>query len=229
MPSHPAAPTFASVNAPRSAPYVPDGSEPSQTELARYVRRSLIQGVMVLAALMVALAVIGVVFEAELLAFTGWVHRHLGIGGLAAVVFVTDSLISPVSPDIVLVVVAKTPLSRDWIALVCLLGALSAAAGSVAWELGRRLGASQLRIARMVRARRLNRALVTRYGRWAVALGALTPIPFSVTCWIAGMCGMDYRTLAPITLLRIPRFVVYYLAIAHADDLLRALQAWVQA
>ena len=191
-------------------------------ELDRYVKKNALSALLLLLALFVVLGVVGVLYEEQLLAATHAMHERLGLFGLGAILFVTDAVISPIPPDVVLVVVAKSALAKDWLWLVPAAGALSAVAGSVAWTIGRRLGESDLWIARWVRARRLERALVQRHGRWAVALGALTPIPFSVTCWIAGMCGMRYRDFAPVTLLRIPRFVIYYVAIAYADTALRA-------
>jgi membrane protein YqaA with SNARE-associated domain len=149
------------------------------------------------------------------------VEQHLGVAGLGALVFVSDTLISPLPPDVVLVVIAKTELAADWRWLVPLGGALSALAGCVGFFIGRWLGERRRAVPRWIRGDRLNQALVTRYGRWAVVLGAMTPIPFSVTCWLAGMCNMRFSAFAPITLLRIPRFVVYYLAIAQADVVLR--------
>jgi membrane protein YqaA with SNARE-associated domain len=61
--------------------------------------------------------------------------------------------------------------------------------------------------------------MVQRYGRLTVALGALTPLPFSITCWCAGGLGMPLARFLPVSLLRVPRYVVYYLAIAYADQL----------
>jgi membrane protein YqaA with SNARE-associated domain len=183
------------------------------------VRRSLLNTAVGLALLLAALGIVGVVWEDELLAATAAVYRWLGLGGLAFLVLAADTLISPIPPDVVLVVISKTTLAPAWLWLVPAAGLVSAVAGSFGWLLGRRLG----RTTRWMRPRSLDRALVTRYGRWAVVLGALTPIPFSLTCWLAGMYRIPYRHFAPITLLRIPRFVAYYLAIANADSLLRMM------
>jgi hypothetical protein len=95
----------------------------------------------------------------------------------------------------VLVVISKTALASAWLWLVPGAGLVSAIAGSFGWLLGRRLG----RTSRWMRAGSLDRALVTRYGRWAIVLGAhADPL---LTCWLAGMYHMLYRQFAPITLL----------------------------
>jgi membrane protein YqaA with SNARE-associated domain len=196
---------------------------PSEEQLRGYVRRSLVQAGVGLVLLLLALGVIGIVWQAELLAAAAWVHGWLGLGGLALLLIAADALMSPIPPDVVLLVISKTDLAGAWLWLVPAAGVLSVMAGSVGWMLGRGLGRTNSVLIRWMRSRTMNRALVTRYGGWAVAIGALTPIPFSITCWLAGMCHMPYRAFAPISLLRIPRFVVYYLAIAHADALVRLL------
>lgn len=198
-------------------------TEPSQDELRAYVRRSLVNTAVGLVALLLVLGGIGVVYERELIAAATWVAAQLGIPGLGALVFVADALLSPLPPDVVLVVISKTLLASDWAWLVPLGGLVSAIAGCVGWLIGRALAVRGRGLPRWLSNERLNRALVARYGRWAVVLGALTPIPFSVTCWLAGVCRMPFGSFAPITLLRIPRFVVYYLLIAGAGDLVSTL------
>jgi len=161
----------------------------------------------------------GVFFEAELLATTHWLYDTLGLAGLFAILFVSDAVISPVPPDLVLVVIAHTKLSASWPELLLAVSLVSVLAGNVGYWCGRRLGSSN--VPRLLFGRHLERSqhLVSRYGRWAVALGALTPIPFSLTCWTAGMLTMPHPAFFSMTLLRLPRFYLYYLAIAHADRL----------
>ena len=49
-----------------------------------------------------------------------------------------------------------------------------------------------------------------KYGIWAVIVAAITPIPFSPVCWIAGMLEMDYKQFLVASLWRIPRFMIWY-------------------
>jgi membrane protein YqaA with SNARE-associated domain len=198
-------------------------ARPSTEEVRSYVRRSFVQAGVGLLVLLVTLGVIGLVWQEELIAITGTVHDSVGVGGLALLVFAADALTSPIPPDIVLLVISKTELASIWLWLVPAAGVISVVAGSAGWLLGKRLGQTEFVLVRWLRARTMNHAVVAHYGRWAVALAALTPVPFSIICWLTGMCHMPYRAFAPVTLLRIPRFIVYYLAIAHADSLLRLL------
>lgn len=201
-----AAPSSARV--PPSAP--PDISE---AELQRYVRRSLVRAAVVLLLLVGGLAVVGQVWEQELLAAVRWILDTVGLPGLCGVLFVSDSFITPFPPDALLVVVSKSGLRDQWPLIVLLFGVVSVVAGNVGWWLGGRLGSTRAPRAYLRRFGRMPHALVERYGRRAVAIGALTPVPFSVTCWAAGMLDMPWRRFWPVTLLRIPRFFLYYLLI----------------
>jgi len=49
-----------------------------------------------------------------------------------------------------------------------------------------------------------------RFGPIAVAIGALTPFPYSVTTWTAGMFNMPFKRMILPTMLRIPRLWIYY-------------------
>ena len=197
------------------------GTEPPVTneELHDYVRRNLISGLVALAALIGALALTSRYFERELILVTTTVYEHLGFAGLAAILGVTDSVISPIPPDLLLVVVAKSKLAETWWIVVPTLGVLSSLSGLLGWAISRRVGRTRLPQLLFGRFQRYNAALVERYGTLAVALGAVTPIPFSVTCWTAGMFRLPFERVAWVTLLRIPRFVGYYLLIRWSVSL----------
>ena len=196
---------------------------PDEQQLRAYVRRSVCQALGFVVILVVAMGLLGVFYEAQLLAVTAWVFDHVGLTGLLAILFVSDSVITPVPPDAVLVVLSKSWVHAHWWIAVPLIGVLSTLAGNVAWLLSTKVGHARLPTLLFGRFRRLNQALVRRYGPWAVAMAALTPIPFSVTCWTVGILHMPWKHFGWITLLRIPRFIGYYVAIAYADQLGRLL------
>ena len=185
----------------------------SDAELQRYVKQSLIRAGLILLVLIAALAIVGKVWQPQLLQTVAWVLDHVGLPGLCGILFLTDALITPFPPDALLVVVSKSELRSHWHWVVSLFGAVSVIAGNVGWWLGGRVGQTRGPQAYLARFGRMPHALVARYGRRAVAIGALTPVPFSVTCWAAGMLGMRWRLFWPVTLLRVPRFVLYYLLI----------------
>jgi membrane protein YqaA with SNARE-associated domain len=189
--------------------------------LVAYVRVTLFKTAAGLAVLLVILGLLGVVYEEQLLGVTRRVLDVFGLGGLATIVFFSDALFTPIPPDLVLIVLAKSELHRHWTLLIPALGALSTLAGVVAWWLGGKFGRTRWGLRLLGQLSEDNRRLVRRYGRWGVALGAMTPIPYSLTCLTAGALKLDFRQLGSVVWLRIPRFVAYYCAFAYSDSIVR--------
>lgn len=189
-------------------------------DVQRYIRSVLVKGAVALLLLVACLAFIGKLYAAELLIAAGWINDQVGFLGLALILLITDAVITPIPPDLLLVVIANTGLAHRWWLYVPTLGAISSGAGIIAWYLSTKLGHTRLPKLILGRFREKNSALVARYGALAVVLGALTPIPYSLTCWTAGMLLAPLRTLVFATLLRIPRFVGYYLLIVWSTHLL---------
>ena len=52
--------------------------------------------------------------------------------------------------------------------------------------------------------------LLKKWGLWTVVIAALTPIPFSIVCWFAGIYKMPYRPFFIGTLVRFLRFALFY-------------------
>lgn len=146
-------------------------------------------------------------FEPHILFLADSLLPRLGPASLFLLVALNDFAVTPVSPDIAIFLIAhKWPGSY---LLVFFLGLGSVCGGALAWACGRFLEAKFKPEALDAFVRR-NHALINRYGAWIVALGALTPVPYSLSCWAAGALGMDFRRFLPMTLFRIPRFLLYY-------------------
>ncbi len=179
------------------------------------VRREIRLGLLIPIVLLAAVALSGVFLRDEINAFASWVFYHLGFGGLAVVFFVSETVVSPLPPDLILLIVASSDLSDAWEAPVAILALLSTLGGHLGWLLGWRLAEAGL--VRRVLGRHHGRSLAVmqRYGVWAVVLAALTPLPWSVTSWTAGALRMPWRLYLLGSLTRFPRVVVYYVFI-HA-------------
>ncbi len=187
-----------------------------EVELDRYLRGAFRRTAWSLALLFVALVCVGALFEAELLAAAQWTERAVGVAGLAGFVFIADSFTLPLPPDLALIVVANSARRNDWMWIVPLLGCVSAVGGVLGWWFGTRLSATRWVRRIKEQMERRQSALLTRYGGLAVAVGALTPVPFSVTCWTVGALGLPFRTFILPCCLRVPRFVAYYWVLANA-------------
>ncbi len=186
---------------------------------ASYVRRSLVQLVLGVAAVALVLGVTSALYGEELATIATWASDVLGVAGLALFVFLVDGFTLPIPPDAVLVVVANGPLEPDWIWVVTGFGLVSALAGNVGYGIARAFAGTAFVTRALGPHRDRMEAVFARYGALAVALGALTPIPFSVTCWVAGVLRLRWSVLAWTSLLRVPRFLAYYWLIAASSHL----------
>jgi hypothetical protein len=195
---------------------------PSDAELAAYVRLNLIKAGAVLLALVLGLGFLGLYFNAELLAAAAWVLNRLGLGGLAAVLFISDAFCAPVPSDFTVLVIAKSHWSQHWYMVVPALALWSSFSGGVAWFLGTKLGHSRWGRKWFGRLQSSpHRAYAARLGKWGIAIGAVTPVPYSLTCWVAGTLELRLGEIFWVNLLRLPRFVAYYLAFAESEAILR--------
>lgn len=78
------------------------------------------------------------------------------------------------------------------------------------WVIGRWLGQRPLSHRLFGEFRNEHSDMVTKYGLRAVLIGAVTPMPFSVTCCSAGILGLGFWPVLAACLFRIPRFYLYY-------------------
>ncbi|MFN3984844.1 MAG: YqaA family protein [Rhodocyclaceae bacterium] len=184
------------------------------------IRDSLLKAVLGLLVFLAVMAALGLMFEEEMLAFTDWVVRRIGFLGMCLILLVTDTLVTPFPPDVLLLVIAKTQLVEHWPRYVTILALVSVCAGLLGWSIGRWLGHFAFAQRMFGDFREEHRNFIRRYGFWAVAIGSITPLPFSVTCWGAGALGLRGRTVAAAALLfRIPRFFLYYWLITTTGKL----------
>ena len=137
---------------------------------------------------------------------------------LLLLVALNDFFITPVSPDIVIFLISRK--SPDSYILIAALGAASVLGGVLAWLCGRYLE-RRFKSDSLENFVTENHALINKYGVWIVALGALTPIPYSLSCWAAGALKMDFSKFFLMVLLRIPRFLIYFYFFSASAGFLR--------
>lgn len=83
--------------------------------------------------------------------------------------------------------------------------------GSTGWVIGRYLLSRSARLRDYIKRRGGDEmaAQLRRGGRWFLAIAAISPIPYSVTCWAAGATKMPYGEFFLISLLRAPRVAAF--------------------
>ena len=184
------------------------------------IQQNLIKAFIGVLALITVMAVLGFVYEDEMTAVTTWVVDRVGFLGLAVILMVTDTLVTPFPPDILLAVIVKSPLSDNWPVYVGILGMVSVVAGMTGYGIGSWLGHFRWCQRLFGEFKEDHRNFLRKYGFWGVALGSVTPLPYSVTCWTAGVLGIRWtKVLAASALFRVPRFYAYYWLLSTSGSL----------
>lgn len=204
---------------PSDAASDPDSPPVSLLERRTYIRRNVWRTLVSVVVLFGLLLAASIKYDAEIRVFTQWVFQFGGLWGLGLLVFLADSITSPIPPDFVLLVVATTNLKLQAWWLIPLGGGVSTTAGVAGWYLGGKLSEHRRLGPWLAKVSLRHASAITKYGRLTVALGALTPLPFSITCWTAGALKMPFGRFLPVSLLRLPRYVLFYLLIAYTQEL----------
>jgi len=180
-------------------------------------KRIMIQTIVAIVALIVGLGVLSYLFrpEMELLSrrFIDW----SGLWGVGLGFMLPDALTLPIPPDTFLVAGYLGGLEFWSMTLVAGLG--SVLGGTLGYLMIRALssrpsvrGWLQSKIERGV-------GFMERYGLLALALAALTPLPYSLVCWACGATGVRPVPFVLVSLLRVPRVAIYLLLIEQTMQL----------
>ena len=172
-------------------------------------RALLIKGAVGILAMMVVFGVLGAFFHEPVEALAGGFVAATGAVGLVLGVALLDSVPSPFPPDLLMGIGLLGGMGFWNVSLLASLG--SVAGGLLAWTLGGKLRHTARFKRLLAGSWQQPWLLVQRNAVTAVVLGALTPLPFSVTCYAAGAAQMGFWRFLPLTLLRVPRMVVYLL------------------
>lgn len=161
-----------------------------------------------------ALALLGFVFALSRLAgprveplAAQFVARY-GYLGMGLGAFFSDVTTFPIPPQFYMLtaVSARAPLAPALLAIA----AGSLLGGASAYALAGRLGGVGWVHRRVARTRPWIDHLLARYGAWAMVVAALSPIPFSVLCYITGVYRLGARNILVVLAMRIPRLAFFF-------------------
>lgn len=134
-------------------------------------------------------------------------YNDLGYHGVALFVYLCDTFIVPLTPDVMFPLV-----SADWSPwqITFFMGSASFLAGLSAYWLGHLVSLIKVidNVANKIMGS--HKVLIHKKGAWAVVLAALTPIPYSTICWTAGILRVDFKKVVLASLVRFPRMLIYY-------------------
>ncbi len=183
----------------------PAASSPAPLDL----RRVLAGAVLGMMGFTLVAALLGWLFRAPLLELGRVFVDNFGGVGIAVGFFFPDAFTMPVPNDAFTAFGLWGGMSFWRVVAWGSLGSL--AGGSTGWAIGRYLLARSERLQAFIRRRggEEMRAHLVRGGRWFLAIAAVSPVPYSVTCWAAGATRMPYAEFIAISLLRIPRVAAF--------------------
>lgn len=195
----------------------------NQSKIAEKNIRRLLYSIVLL---FIVAVIVGVIFEAQILHFSESLFSRLGPLGLVLFIGINDCFVSPVPPDLILFMLAKTvhPLSHLW--LVTAMGFSSSLGGVLGWFLAKKIVKPSWFGVKIQKFIVDQHEVVNRYGKWAVALGALTPLPYSLTSWSAGFLKMNFKDFFLMSLLRIPRYLGYYLVLVFSSEIVNWIKSF---
>lgn len=184
-------------------PPAPPGFEPLRPG------RLLLQFVLGVGAVCGVMAALGAVYRDPLLAVSRTLVETFGGLGVAGAWLVLDFFPGPILPQDLFTALALLGGLGFWeTAAWATLGSLSGA--SLGWVAARRLAQHPAYLWSIQRgaARRVYH-LVERNRTLTLAVGAVSPLPFSVAVWACAATGIRYRQMILVSLLRPVRIVFY--------------------
>jgi membrane protein YqaA with SNARE-associated domain len=141
----------------------------------------------------------------SLVKFAEELVQDYGYLGIFIIAF-TESIIQPVPPDPFITGGTALGLKPLTAALIASLG--SVLGGIVAYFLGKYLGEPVFKKLFGEKYFSKGEELFKKYGIWAVIVAAVTPIPFKVVCWLAGIFEMPLLAFVLGSVIgRFPRFL----------------------
>jgi membrane protein YqaA with SNARE-associated domain len=158
--------------------------------------------------LVVIVTLLGHYYRAELESMGSAVLDRFGYFGIALGTFMADGLHFPIPPQFYMLASIAAQWSVSWTLVALSCGSLLG--GFTAYSISRK--ASHLKVFQRLLARTQKKVdwLFSRFGYWAVAVGSLTPIPYSMLCYVAGAHRMPMRIFVVLTLFRLPKLVLYF-------------------
>lgn len=185
-----------------------DLNQPSDIIDDPFFRKLAWQTVAILFLAVVGIVLLAIFLKEPVTAAATSAVKTLGIPGIIAGVIASDVFGFPVPPSTYLfaAVAAGSPVTT----LLILVSLTSIISGTLAYLLGPWIGKLPILCRILERFRPRGEVLIRRWGVWAVGVAAITPLPFPILCWLAGIYQMPYKRFFATTLLRAPRMIIYY-------------------
>lgn len=184
----------------------PDARETlADFEAGKLVRRSIIGVVLFLG----ALAGLAFLFKDDVIAGSTTFVDVAGGPGILAAWFLLDLIPVPIIPHDIFATLGLIGGCGFW-PTIGWASTGSVLGGCASWLVSSRLSHVPI-VHRGITAGRARRMfeLTRKYGVLALAVGAVSPLPYSISAWACGATGMRFGPFFAVSLLRLPRIAFY--------------------
>ncbi|WP_434042318.1 MULTISPECIES: YqaA family protein [Sorangium] len=137
----------------------------------------------------------------------GFVQRF-GLAGMFVGTYLADAFSFPIPPQFYMLTAISSGGSQ--VAPMVVISVASLLAGYTGYRLANHLTRFRIFAARLERTRSRIDRLFERYGYWAIAIGSVSPVPFSMLCYLSGLYRIPPRYFFTLVLFRVPRLLIFY-------------------
>jgi len=138
-----------------------------------------------------------------------WFVDHFGLVGVAAGTFIADGFHFPVPPQAYMLL--ATAANSDPAAILFATSVGSMLGGAAGYLVARRLGHVPRLANWLARiSGNMREVIGQRYPYRSAFLASLTPMAFSVLCYLAGLFRVGRGPLLVLLVLRVPKIALYY-------------------
>lgn len=128
---------------------------------------------------------------------------------LLSIFSVSEVAFGIIPPELFMLIWQSKGMLSEYILNLSYLAVISYGAGIIGYYLGYFFSKTNFfRQIQMKYFQQYNRK-IKRYGLYLVFIGAVTPVPFSATCMLAGSVNTSFKHFLLVTISRILRFIVY--------------------
>lgn len=185
------------------------------THKTTFLFKNLAKGILWLGALILGYGIIQKYFGFDLKVFLGPLYEYTTV--IYFIFLVSEIIFGIIPPEIFMFWAAIKNLLQLYLQHVIALMFISYFSGIIGYLIGRKF--SDSKFYRLLRIKRLGKfeKYFNQFGGFLVVVAALTPIPFSGICMLAGSVKYDFKKFIWISMSRFIRFIVYAAIVWEAN------------
>jgi membrane protein YqaA with SNARE-associated domain len=180
--------------------------DPAEESRSRFLIRNLLRGLAWFAVIITAYILV----QGELKVYEVQINRIGDNMPLLLGIFTVSEIVFGILPPEIFMLIWQTKgVVSEYVLNLTILTLISYAAGVAGYFIGYYFTKSKLFQRIYERSLKPYEASLKRYGGFLVVVGAVTPVPYSATCMLAGSVRYPFKTFLLICITRIIRFAFY--------------------